>query len=317
VISRRAIYRNITDRHFYLARTLGAVLASLLPLLIVWMALPGQFAILLNDETYSFMPLIPLICVSILYFERDRIFSRVSTDWQIGALSVTYGVALVSAVLTKFLLISPGNQLSYALLGTAFVWIGVFAFAFGRQSLRAAASPAALLFFAVPIPEPLLTKATYALQSGTAVMTAVYLRVLHVPFSRSGFDFDLPGMTVSVTEACSGIHSTLALLILTIVAGHLFIRTSWKKAILYALVIPISILKNGLRVAALSFLAVYMNPDIFDTWIHKFGGYIFFAAAFVPLTLLLLYFYKTDQPNTHQKFASDVSSSAAASVSLN
>jgi exosortase len=117
-----------------------------------------------------------------------------------------------------------------------------------------------------------------------------------VPYLRQGFDFTLPGVRIRVAEECSGIRSTLALLITTLLACHLFLRSSWKRLILCLVVVPIAMLKNGLRIFTLSTLAVYVNPGFLHGNLHKYGGIPFFAVALIPIAMLLIFLEKSDNP---------------------
>jgi exosortase/archaeosortase family protein len=81
-----------------------------------------------------------------------------------------------------------------------------------------------------------------------------------------------------------------------VLASHLFLKTTWKQALVCLLVIPLSILKNGLRIATLSALAVYVDGSFLTGPIHhKFGGMLFFGAAFIPLVLVFRLLQRTER----------------------
>jgi exosortase/archaeosortase family protein len=58
--------------------------------------------------------------------------------------------------------------------------------------------------------------------------------------------------------------------------------------------IQIAILKNGLRIASLSTLAVYVNPAFLTGPIHHKGGGLFFLFALIPMALLLWFLQKSE-----------------------
>jgi len=62
----------------------------------------------------------------------------------------------------------------------------------------------------------------YILQVGSAEAFQLFLAVSTVPFQREGFVFHLPGVSIEVAEQCSGIRSSLALLITSVLAGIFF-----------------------------------------------------------------------------------------------
>jgi exosortase len=179
--------------------------------------------------------------------------------------------------------------------GLVLMWIGAFALSWGGRALRAGRFPLLFLLFMVPIPEPLLSKSILLLQEGSAKATAGIFYLYGVPFLQNDLVFSLPGIAIRVAEECSGIRSTLALLIMTVVASHMFLKTTWKQVLVCLLVVPLSIMKNGLRIATLSTLASYVDPQFITGPIHhEFGGMVFFAAAFVPLALLFVFLKRTE-----------------------
>jgi exosortase len=118
-------------------------------------------------------------------------------------------------------------------------------------------------------------------------MVEAFFRIAGVPYHREGFVFILPGISIRVAEECSGIHSTLALLITTVLASYIFLKKSWKRVVLCIAVVPIAIFKNGLRIATLSVLAIYVNPAFLYGNLHHRGGIVFFIIALLPMALLL------------------------------
>jgi exosortase len=179
------------------------------------------------------------------------------------------------------------NPVSLLMLAAVFVWLGAFALFFGARAFRAAAFPLLFLLFMVPIPEPVLSNIIHFLQAGSSKMAEAFFGIAGVPYHRQGFVFELPGVAIRVAEECSGIRSTLALLITTVLASYMFLKSSWKRLILCLAVVPIAIFKNGLRIATLSTLAVYVNPEFLHGNLHRHGGIVFFIIALLPLGLLL------------------------------
>ena len=56
------------------------------------------------------------------------------------------------------------------------------------------------------------------------------------------------------------------------------------------LVLPLAMFKNGLRIATLSILSVYVSRDFLYGWLHHSGGVVFFliGIAFIYLALRVL-----------------------------
>jgi exosortase len=109
----------------------------------------------------------------------------------------------------------------------------------------------------------------------------------NVPFSRYGLVFSLPRLDIEIARECSGIRSSLILLICGLVIAHLFLKAGWAKAVLAAAIIPVTIAKNGLRIFTLAMLGMYVDPSFLTGKLHRDGGGVFFALAFVALLGLI------------------------------
>ena len=105
----------------------------------------------------------------------------------------------------------------------------------------------------------------------------------NIPFSRDGVVIALPTVTIEIAQECSGIRSSLILVIAGLVLGHLFLGKTWSKFVLVALLVPLTIAKNALRIFTLSTLGIYVNPSFLTGRLHHQGGIVFFAASFVAL----------------------------------
>jgi len=276
------------------ARVLGFVLVSILPLVLVWITMRSLAAITLRNDTYSHIPLIPVLSFFLIYSERDRIFSQPSFGWKMGSLFLLGGVTCFVFGELNWWAMAQENVLSVEALGVVLAWAGTFALFFGSKALRAASFQFLFLLFMIPLPELLLHRTILLLQEGSSTVTAFLFNIFGVPVFRQGFDFTLPGVVIRVAEECSGIRSTLALVIMSVLAGHMFLRSFWKKILLCFLVFPVTVFKNGLRIVTLSTLAVYVNPSFLHGRLHHFGGLVFFAAGLVPLALCLLWFQKIE-----------------------
>jgi exosortase C (VPDSG-CTERM-specific) len=150
------------------------------------------------------------------------------------------------------------------------------------------------LILTAPFPVFLQSWIEHALQHGSADVAAVLFRLSGTPISRQGLVFDLPGFRFHVAPECSGIHSTLVLFITGLIAGHLFLRTPWKRALLILGVIFMAILRNGLRIFTIGQLCAYVSPDMIDSYIHRHGGPIFFVLSLIPFFLLLFILRKSE-----------------------
>jgi exosortase len=144
----------------------------------------------------------------------------------------------------------------------------------------------AFLLFAVPLPDFVLSRLIYWLQAGSAEVAGWLFDLSGVPVLREGFIFRLPRMSIEVAQECSGIRSSIALIILAVLVAHFSFRPFWKKLVFVFAGVVMMLIKNGIRIATLTLLANYVNPGFLYGRLHHQGGVVFFIfglALLVPL----------------------------------
>src|SRR4029077_14865591 len=134
----------------------------------------------------------------------------------------------------------------------------------------------------------LLNRAIFVLQKGSAETTAAVFDLMGVPFLREGFVFHLARANIEVARECSGIRSSMALLILALLVVHFRLKSNWKKALFVACGLLMMMIKNGIRIATLTLLAVYVNPSFLTGKLHHDGGVVFFLLGLLFLLPVLL-----------------------------
>lgn len=291
--------RGLSSKGVSLARVIGFAIVCLLPFALAWDSTRLLANLVFKNETFSQIPLLPFVSGFLIFENRKSVFSNPSCTWNIGAALIGPGAILLAASRINLWHLAETNPQSLFVFAIVCIWLGAFGLFFGKNALRAALFPLLFLFFMVPIPEPLLSKTIYLLQAGSAAFVEVFFSIAGIPYHRQQFMFELPGVAIRIAEECSGIRSTLALLITTVLASYVFLKTSWRRLVLSIAVVPIALFKNGLRIATLSALSVYVNPAFLYGNLHHRGGIVFFVLALIPMVLLL----KLLQKNEAESFA--------------
>jgi len=185
--------------------------------------------------------------------------------------------------------------LSIASLAIVIVWVGGFILFYGRSATRAALFPLLFLLFMVPWPDAILTPTISFLQEGSTDIACLIFRIAGVPFLRQGFVVSLPTVTIQVASECSSIRSSIALLITCVLASRFALRTQWRAWLLCMLVVPLSVLKNGIRIATLTLLSIYVDPTFLKGSLHRDGGFVFFLLALAMLWPLLALLQRSER----------------------
>jgi exosortase len=261
----------------------------LVSILVFAKPISGLIQLANHDESASHILLIPFISAWLLYSKRKEPLPAIGfSPWP--ALALFIPSILVGFASLNCNACSPKDQLSLytlsliLLLGTSFVLV------FGVETAKASWFGFAFLLFTVPLPDAVLGKVIYGLQAGSAAVAELFFNLSGAPVLREGFVFRLPRLSIEVAQECSGIRSSLALLILAVLVTHFSFRPLWKKLVFVLAGLCMMLIKNGIRIATLTLLANYVNPDFLNGRLHHQGGIVFFLIGLgllVPVYWLL------------------------------
>jgi exosortase/archaeosortase family protein len=72
----------------------------------------------------------------------------------------------------------------------------------------------------------------------------------------------------------------------------------WTRALLVLVVIPLSLLRNGIRIVTISLLTIHVDPGVIHGPLHQRGGPIFFILSLVAFAGVIwgLRWYEKKQP---------------------
>jgi exosortase len=261
--------------------------------LVLWKTWAALIAYSLRNESASHILLIPAITFFLLFSERRRVFLS-------SGLAIGPGLAVVFPAVGLFWLATrlsdAGNdRLSLEALSLVLLWIGGFVGFYGLKAARAAIFPLLFLLLMVPWPSAVLDPVIRWLQEGSTDVTYAIFRALGVPVFREGFVLTVPGVAIEVASECSGIRSSMALLITCLLAAHFYLRTGWKILLFVLLVVPLSVIKNGIRIATLTLLSLYVDPSFLTGNLHREGGFVFFFLALAMMFPILRLLEKSEK----------------------
>jgi exosortase len=242
------------------------------------------------DQSASHVVLIPFVTLVLIFQRRDSIFASLESAPLPGIGVIAVGLGVLLAGRLAHASGSHGSTLSVMTAGLVVLWVGGFLLFYGWKAFRSALFPLLFLGFTVPVPSVLLDPAILFLKTGSREAVSALFMLTGTPYHREGFIFSLPKFAIEIADECSGIRSSIALLLTGLMVGHLFLKTWWKKALLVAAILPMAMLKNGVRIVCLSLLASYVDPRFLTGQLHHDGGVVFFLlsmALLAPLFVLL------------------------------
>ena len=254
----------------------------------------------LHNGLYSYIVLIPCVSLFLAWQRRDSFdLSPDPGNRTLAWLFAAAGLSFLGWYLLHLLDSGAAPQqdaLALAMYSLVLLVAAAACLFLNPKTLGQLGFPLGFLIFLAPFPVFVETALEHLLQHGSAFVAHGMFQTVGTPVLRTATFFRLPGFSMEVAPECSGINSTVALLVTSLVAGQIFIRSSWKRATLALVVIPIALLRNGLRVFTIGELCVHVGPEMIDSYIHHHGGPIFFALSLVPFSLVLFFLVRSERP---------------------
>lgn len=150
----------------------------------------------------------------------------------------------------------------------------------GWKALRILAFPIVFLIFSAPAPGWLVDSTTVPLKVLISDLVTNGLYSLGYPIAQNGVVIQIGPYQLLVQDACSGLNSIFALSAIGFFYVYAF---RWhekiKGLILLALIIPITIVANFLRVMTLVLIAYYGGVEKIEGVVHDLTGIALFIVA--------------------------------------
>ncbi len=261
-------------------------------LVIWWVPLTSCFALALRDDQYTHLLLILPISAALIIMDWKSPERSSGLGVNLGSVSLASGLLVVAASVTFYVrwrlaTLPSDERLSLNMLALVVWWIAAFLLCFGPGAFRRALFPLCFLFWMVPLPNFLMNLVVSLLQQGSAAAAHFLFAVAGVPVEQEGLVMSIPGLTLEVARECSSIRSSSMLLVTTMVLAQLLLRSPWRKALVIAVAVPLSVAKNGLRIFVIAMLATRVDPSFLEGRLHREGGIIFFLIALGAIFLML------------------------------
>jgi len=225
-----------------------------------------------TDENYSHGFLTPIVCVylALQNFKTNPISGPIRGGIVPGGLAILIGMAFGCVTV-----------LFPSLLAECLAMLAVFAGAIlllgGREWWRRLQTPTLFLLFAVPWPSALYSRIAFPLQQMVCQAATVVIELFGVPVLRKGNVMELPGHSMHVAQACSGMRQLTAFLAIATCAAILMNRPKWYRAILLLSAVPIAVAVNVFRVSAMGLVMTFGDVAWTQGAMHTVEGLVMVA----------------------------------------
>jgi len=235
-----------------------------------------------QDSYYSHGYLIPFVSAYLVYLKRKDIM-----DAPEGSSPVGLGVVL--AALLVHVLGTLGDINFVSGFSMVLYCTGASLYLLGPRVTRLIAFPLFFLVFMCPIPEGYIDLVAIPFKSMATTIALAVVQTLGIPFYREGFIVHLAQSTFVVGTPCNGMRSLISFAALGFLLVYMFPIARWKKAFFLALIPPLALVLNGVRIALLLWIAENYGEQAAspESYLHDGSGLLVFVIGFVAMVFLM------------------------------
>ena len=244
---------------------------------IYWPLFPDMAAVWDYDPNYSHGYLVPVLSLLFAWMAwREAGRQHAQTVEQ---KHVMHGMALIGFGLILHITMWFVHNLFLDVLSLITVLQGLVLMWGGTAASRTYNFPIRFLIFMAPLPLHWYQPFAVRMQQLVSHVSTFLLSACGVPVYQEGYFIYLPGYTMAVAEACSGLRQLLAILALGVVIGHFSGRGPRYRWTLGLLAIPIAVFANCIRVVCSGFILMAFGEQWAEGFFHTVEGLVIIALS--------------------------------------
>jgi exosortase len=252
----------------------GAFILLLIIYFPVLMGLVGEWY---DDPNYSHGFLVPVISGYLLWKKRIRLKELIAPTGD------ATGLPLILIGMVVFVLANAAAEYFTLRISMVLTLYGLVWYLLGRRVAFEAWFELLFLLFMIPLPYVIYYSATFPMQLFATKVTVKVLNIVGMSAVRQGNIIHLPGYSLEVAEACSGLRSLISLLALGAIYSRMTQKSLPKQIILFLSTIPIAIAANIFRVTFTAVGAYTVSKELAEDFLHELSGMMVFIVSFIML----------------------------------
>ena len=229
---------------------------------------------------YSHGVMVPLVSAFLVWQQSDVLRSmKLRGAWS--------GLWLVAAAVAMGVLGELSAVRVISQYGFVVAVFGVAVCSIGWRGTRVLAVPLGFLFFMVPLPQFVLREMSQQLQLWSSQIGVGLIRAFGISVFLEGNVIDLGSYKLQVADACSGLRYLFPLVVLGCLAARFFDAAPWKRVLLVAATVPLTIVTNSLRIGLIGVTVEHWGPQMAEGLLHDFEGWFVFMICLLLLAGLM------------------------------
>jgi exosortase len=265
--------KSIRLEHWLKAGLLALLVAGVYHSTLVWLEAKDW-----GRADYSYGYIIPLVALYLVWEKRGELLALPAAPSWWGFFALAPGLAL-------FWLGELAGEFFTLYLSLWLVVVGLCWIHLGTARLKAIAFPLAILLAMFPPPHFISDGLTLRLKLISSQLGVAAMQAYGLSAFREGNVIDLGFTQLQVVDACSGLRYLFPLLIMGLLLAYFYKAAWWKRAVLVASAVPLTIATNSLRIAATGILYEAWGPAVAEDFFHGFSGWLIFLFGLAVMLL--------------------------------
>jgi len=232
-----------------------------------------------NNPDYSHGYFIPFIAGYMAWSRREDLKN---TAWKPN----NWGIALFLMGIIQLMLGIIGAENFLQSTSLIIVMLGIILFLAGFKIARILLVPTLFLLFMIPLPAIIWKNFAFSLRLFASKIAVSFMHLIGMPVLREGNIIFLPGASLEVVDACSGMRSLVSLLAMSALFAFIMNQRMWKKWVLFLSAVPIAIISNIIRlIITVTLTQVYGEKAALGVT-HTYSGIATFSIGLVLLLII-------------------------------
>lgn len=227
-----------------------------------------------SQESGAHGPIVLVTGLWLLWRKRDEMRAAAvpGSDW--------LTIPAMTASLALYVFGRAYDFISLEVVGLYGVGLSLLYACFGLRVLLTNWFPLFYLAFLVPPPGWFMDSITAPLKLFVSFAATEGLQAVGIPVFREGVTLMIGHYQLLVEDACSGMNSITGLVAISLFYIYLLRNASWRYSLfLVALVIPIAIVANIIRIVVLVLLTYFFGDAVAQGFLHMAAGIFLFVTA--------------------------------------
>jgi exosortase D (VPLPA-CTERM-specific) len=230
-----------------------------------------------DSADFNYAYIIPFVVLYLLWDRKKEFMATPTRPSWLGFIPIAAGVGF-------YWLGELGGEYYTLYLSSWLLLLGILLLHLGWQKLKVIWFGLLIILAMFPPPHFIYQKISLSLKLISSKIGVFMIQAWGVPAYREGNIIDLGFTRLQVVDACSGLRYLIPLIVLGLILAYFYRAKFWKRLIVVAATVPLSVVLNSARVGLTGILSKYWGPEVAQGFFHDFSGWVIFM---ISLAILL------------------------------